>query len=217
MALVIGINGSPRKGWNTHTLVKNALDGAASKGAETKLINLYDLSFQGCVSCFSCKRKDSAALGRCARNDDLKPVLEKIDTCDALILGSPIYITEVTAAMRAFIERLTFQYITYRNDGSTFYTGKLPTLCIYTMNVPESLMVKNGYEDKFKAYSLFFENILKGPSRFMYSCETLQTNNYEDYEMTMFNGVDRKKKRELDFPLDCRGAFEMGGDLVKPQ
>jgi multimeric flavodoxin WrbA len=215
MALVIGINGSPRKGWNTHTLVKNALDGAASQGAETELINLYDLSFQGCVSCFSCKKKGSTALGRCARNDDLKPVLEKIDTCDALILGSPVYISEVTAAMRALIERLTFQYITYRADGSTFYKGKLPTLCIYTMNVPETLIVKSGYEDKFKAYSLLFERILKGPSRFMYSCETLQTNKYDDYEMTMFKEADRKKKREQDFPLDCRGAFEMGSDLVK--
>jgi multimeric flavodoxin WrbA len=215
MALIIGINGSPRKGWNTHTLVKNALDGVASQGAETELINLSDLSFQGCVSCFSCKKKNGTVLGRCALKDDLKPVLEKIDICDALILGSPIYLMEVTAAMRALIERLTFQYITYRDDNSSFYTGKLPTLCIYTMNVPETLMVKSGYEDKFKDYSLLFERILKGPSRFMYSCETLQTNHYEDYEMSMFNAGDRKKKRELDFPLDCRGAFEMGSDLVE--
>ncbi|MDR1429303.1 MAG: flavodoxin family protein, partial [Spirochaetaceae bacterium] len=157
MALVIGINGSPRKGWNTHTLVKNALDGTAFQGAETELINLYDLSFQGCVSCFSCKKKGAAALGRCALNDDLKPVLEKIGTCGALILGSPIYLMEVTAGLRTLIERLTFQYITYRNDEATFYKGNLPTLCIYTMNVPETLMVQSGYEDKFKSYSHLFE------------------------------------------------------------
>jgi hypothetical protein len=83
------------------------------------------------------------------------------------------------------------------------------------MNVPEILMVKSGYEDKFKSYSRFFGRLLKGLSRFMYSCETLKTNNYEDYEMTMFNAGDRKKKRELDSQLDCRGAFEMGSDLVK--
>jgi multimeric flavodoxin WrbA len=53
MALVIGINGSPRKGRNTHRPVKNALGGAASQGAETELVNLYDLSFQGWVGCFS--------------------------------------------------------------------------------------------------------------------------------------------------------------------
>ena len=43
---VIGINGSPRKGWNTSTLVGDALDGAAEAGAETELYNLYDLGFR---------------------------------------------------------------------------------------------------------------------------------------------------------------------------
>jgi multimeric flavodoxin WrbA len=55
--------------------------------------------YQGSVSCFSCKKKGGADLGCCALNDDLKPVLGKIDKCDALILGPPIYIMEVTAAM----------------------------------------------------------------------------------------------------------------------
>ncbi|MDR3193548.1 MAG: NAD(P)H-dependent oxidoreductase, partial [Treponema sp.] len=53
----IGINGSPRKGWNTFLLVQEALKGAASRGAETVLVNLYDLAFSGCLSCFECKRK----------------------------------------------------------------------------------------------------------------------------------------------------------------
>ena len=58
---VIGINGSPRKRWNTATLVQDALDGAAEAGAETELVNLYDLDFRGCTSCFSCKRVDAPA------------------------------------------------------------------------------------------------------------------------------------------------------------
>ena len=41
---VIAVNGSPRKKWNTATLLENALEGAASKGAETELVHLYDLS-----------------------------------------------------------------------------------------------------------------------------------------------------------------------------
>ena len=49
----IAINGSPRKDWNTATLLKKSLEGAASVGAETKLIHLYDLSFKGCYSCFA--------------------------------------------------------------------------------------------------------------------------------------------------------------------
>ena len=54
---VMAFNGSPRKKkWNTVTLLKSALEGAASVGAETELVQLYDLDFSGCISCFSCKK-----------------------------------------------------------------------------------------------------------------------------------------------------------------
>jgi len=52
---VIAINGSPRKKWNTATLLEKALAGAASQGAETELMHLYDLNYKGCISCFACK------------------------------------------------------------------------------------------------------------------------------------------------------------------
>lgn len=55
---VIAINGSTRKQWNTGTLLNKALEGAASFGAETEIINLYDLNFKGCTSCFACKIKN---------------------------------------------------------------------------------------------------------------------------------------------------------------
>ena len=51
---VIGINGSPRKKWNTAMLLAKALEGAASQGAETDSFHLYDLNYKGCVSCFAC-------------------------------------------------------------------------------------------------------------------------------------------------------------------
>ena len=47
---VIAINGSPRKKWNTATMLEKALEGATSEGAETELIHLYDLNFKGCTS-----------------------------------------------------------------------------------------------------------------------------------------------------------------------
>ena len=52
---IIAINGSPRKGWNTDILLKKALEGAASAGAETEMVYLYDLKFRGCISCMACK------------------------------------------------------------------------------------------------------------------------------------------------------------------
>ena len=54
----IAINGSPRKEWNTGTLLNKALEGAMLKGAETEIIHLYDYEYKGCISCFSCKTKE---------------------------------------------------------------------------------------------------------------------------------------------------------------
>ena len=74
---VMAFNGSPRKTWNTATLLAKALEGAASKGAETKLVHLYDLKFTGCKSCFACKTKDGPSYGRCGAQDELTPLLAR--------------------------------------------------------------------------------------------------------------------------------------------
>ncbi|MBR0256843.1 MAG: flavodoxin family protein, partial [Synergistaceae bacterium] len=57
------VNGSPRKGWNTHKMLESAMKGAADSGAECEMIHLYDYSFKGCVSCFACKVKNAKTNG----------------------------------------------------------------------------------------------------------------------------------------------------------
>jgi multimeric flavodoxin WrbA len=52
---IVAFNGSPRKDGNTATLLNKALEGAAAHGAEIEMIQLYDLNFKGCISCFACK------------------------------------------------------------------------------------------------------------------------------------------------------------------
>ena len=94
---VIAVNGSPRKNWNTDILLQKSLEGAKSKGADTEIIHLYDLNFKGCTSCFACKRKDSKYIGHCAMKDDLTSLLEKILECNVLLLGSPIYLGNITS------------------------------------------------------------------------------------------------------------------------
>ena len=104
---VIGINGSPRRNWNTATLLTRALEGATSQGADTRLVCLYDLVFTGCKSCFACKLIDGPHNGRCALKDDLSPVLKQIeDEAEALILATPIYFGTQSGEMRSFMERL---------------------------------------------------------------------------------------------------------------
>ena len=51
------VNGSPRKKWNTAQMLESAMKGAQEAGAEVELINLYDIDFKGCKSCFACKIK----------------------------------------------------------------------------------------------------------------------------------------------------------------
>jgi hypothetical protein len=73
----IAVNGSPRKNWNTASLLEHALTGAAKNGAETELVHLYDLDFKGCISCFACKKIGGKSYGRCAVSDGVTPILKK--------------------------------------------------------------------------------------------------------------------------------------------
>jgi len=74
----------------------------------------------------ACKVKGGKSLGYCAANDDLTPVLNKIYKSDGLILGSPVYLGDVSAMMRALLERFIYQYANF--DGYKHcFTGKLKT------------------------------------------------------------------------------------------
>ena len=108
----MAVNGSPRKGWNTDLLLQEALKGAADAGAETELIQLSDLTFSGCRSCFACK-KAGAETGRCMWKDDLQPVFDKMLSADAVFMGSPIYLGNVSGMMYCLMERLVFSLLSY--------------------------------------------------------------------------------------------------------
>ena len=123
---LLAINGSPRKKWNTGMLLEKALEGAASRGAETELVHLYDLTYTGCTSCFACKLKDGKSYGKCAVRDDLTPFLRRYTDADALILGSPIYFGTVTGEMRCFMERLLFPYHVYTSPPSSLFGKRIP-------------------------------------------------------------------------------------------
>ncbi len=99
---VIGINASPRKGANTATLVETVLKGAADKGAETKLVNLRKLDMKPCIGCDGCKEN----LGHCVQKDDLTPLMEEMATCDAIVLGTPVYWFHVSAQFKTLVDRL---------------------------------------------------------------------------------------------------------------
>lgn len=211
---IIAINGSPRKNSNTAVLLEHAMEGASQQGAETELINLYDLDYKGCMSCFACKLKGGKSYGKCAYKDELSPVLEKVLAADALLLGSPIYFHAVTGEMRSFLERLMFPILTYTEGYKGLLEKKIPVGFIYNMNVTKEYMLEANYPQVLR----FAENSLEG---LFGSCEplhvndTLQFKDYSKYVVTVFDENKKKKVKEEQFPIDCENAFQLGSRLIQ--
>jgi multimeric flavodoxin WrbA len=103
---VMAINGSPRKKGNTTTLIHAMLEGAKEAGAQVSEAHLHTLEMKGCMGCLSCRKVH----GVCAQKDALSPFLEGMKTCDALILGCPIYMYRICGQMKLFVDRLYSLY-----------------------------------------------------------------------------------------------------------
>ncbi len=208
---VIAVNGSPRKQWNTATLLQHALDGAAGEGAEVEMVHLYDLDFKGCVSCFACKSLRPGAAGHCAMRDGLSAVLERAVAADALILGSPIYLGAATGEFRSFLERLVFPLITYTDPPATVFTRSIPVGVVYTMNVTEEFF-NSGVMD-YRPGMAITEGMLGrvfGHAESLCSFDTLQFADYGSVHAPRFDPEAKARRRRDVFPNDCAKAYAMG-------
>jgi multimeric flavodoxin WrbA len=207
------LNGSPRKKWNTATLLQKALEGAVSQGAITELIHLYDLNYKGCISCFACKTLGGKSYGKCVVQDDLASIFSRIEQADAILMGSPIYWGDISGEMKSFLERLMFQYMTYTNPPGALFPKKIKTGFIYTMNISEEVMHEWKYEVNFNRYEGALQRIF-GESEYICSFDTLQFDDYSKVLNTRFDPVKKKQRHEEVFPMDCQKAFDMGVRLV---
>ncbi len=115
----IAINGSPRKGGNTEILLKEALAPLETAGWDTEIVRVGGKAVRGCLVCYQCfTTKD----GRCAvKNDVVNELLEKMLRADAIIMGSPTYFADVSAELKAVIDRTGM--VAYANDGA--FKGKI--------------------------------------------------------------------------------------------
>lgn len=212
MKKVFAINGSARKNANTATLLNKALEGAASAGAEVELVHLIDLHYRGCISCFACHRKGAKLKGACAMRDELTPVLEKAMNSDVLLLGSPIYLGDVTSLMRGFLERFVFMNHTYDHPSLSTFSGSISAAFFYTMGVPDALAEK--------AYGKVFEtntNLLKrfhGRVEQLLATDTYQFADYSKYGTSTIDLAQKEQVREKQFPIICERAYALGRELA---
>jgi multimeric flavodoxin WrbA len=100
---VVAFNGSARAKGNTAMLLNMVLDELGREGIETELITLSGKNIPGCRACYQCFEK---ADGHCVVTGDIvNECIDKIRAADGILLGSPTYFSDVTAAMKALIER----------------------------------------------------------------------------------------------------------------
>jgi multimeric flavodoxin WrbA len=100
---VIAFNGSARKEGNTAILLNTVLEGLAAEGIETELYSLAGKPIQGCIACFKCFDNKNK---RCAVDKDVvNECIAKMVEADGILLGSPTYFADLSASMKALIER----------------------------------------------------------------------------------------------------------------
>ena len=206
---IIAVNASPRKGWNTDTLVTEAAKGAEAAGAVIEKFDLFRLEkYTGCISCFGCKREKNK--GHCICRDGLTPVLDAIRKSDGLIIGSPNYLGELSASFRALYERLVFQNLTYNADVPCCNSNPIPVLLIMTSNAPDTYFM-----DLMQNYQQVMSRFV-GPTELLISGDTLQLKDYSKTDWPWyFNGEAKKKRHETVFPQEMRKAFELGKALTE--
>ena len=206
---IVVVNAGPRKGWNTDTLLNEAAKGAEEAGASVLHFDLFRLErYTGCISCFGCKKEKFK--GHCICRDGLTPVLDAIREADGLIIGSPNYLSELTASFRALYERLIFQNLTYNVDNPCCNERKIPVLLIMTSNAPDS-----AYRNLEENYRQTLDRFV-GPCKSLISGNTLQLSDYSktDWPWSMFDPEDKKIRHETVFPEECKQAFELGKTMT---
>ncbi len=117
---VLSISGSPRSGGNTDVLLECFSEGIASTGVQTETVFLRDYFIQPCVACEKC-RKDETCTGL---KDGMHLLYPKILESRGLVLGSPTHNYNVTAIVKAFIDRL-YPFFEFSDDRPRKYSSRM--------------------------------------------------------------------------------------------
>lgn len=212
---ILAFNGSPRENGSTAALLNSALEGAASKGADTDLIHLNRLTMKGCQGCFACKLRDGKSFGRCILKDDMTPLYSKMEKAHGVILGAPIYFGTISAQAKLFIDRL-FAYFSYNDPASpSLFPKKISSGIIITQGAGDA-----GFYSKHISVNEYIFKVLFGASESLVSVDAPHVADYAKIAADAYLKVSKdggesivekkmKHRREV-FPGDCEMAFKMG-------
>ena len=149
---ILGLEGSSREDGNTEKLVKTILESAKENGAEVNFYKLIKMNISICLGCFNCRET-----GTCVTDDDMKFLLEEIQTSDGIILGSPVYLWQVTGQTKLFMDRL-IPFI--RPDLTTRLKGKKRLFMVFTQGNPDKKMFKTYFEYLENLFSFLHYDVM---------------------------------------------------------
>jgi multimeric flavodoxin WrbA len=142
---VLGFVGSPREDGNTKIMVEEVLNGAREAGAETELFNLNQMDIAPCQACMHCKENE----GECGTDDDMQTAYAQIREADAFVLGTPVYMWQMSAQAKLFTDRL---YANFKTGFEDKYGQKAVAL-VFSQGNPD----KNLFQEYFYYTQNMFE------------------------------------------------------------
>jgi multimeric flavodoxin WrbA len=148
---IVSLLGSPRSKGNSSTLAKHFCEAVEKLGAQVQTFELNKLNFRGCQACMACKTK----LDKCVLKDDLTQVLDSVRDADILVLATPTYFGDLTAQLKAFIDR-TYSYLVpnfINNPNPSRLAPGKKLVFIHTQGQPNEKL----YGDIFPRNEAFFK------------------------------------------------------------
>jgi multimeric flavodoxin WrbA len=184
MKQIVMFNGSPRMDGNIATLINTIAQGARDNGAEVKVYTLFKMKFMACQSCFACRMQDD-----CAVHDELREALQKVKTADDIVVGSPIYMMQMTGPVKNMYDR---------------FFPLMDTECKPRFGIKKMITVYSQGMDDPQAFDSYFQ----------YTAAMFPAFGFDLIDNIVCTGANDPESAENDAALKIR-AYEAGKTLAR--
>ncbi len=100
---VLLINGSPKPNGNTAMALQEMVKVFEKEQIETEIIHIGNKDIRGCIACGTCSQR-----GKCVFDDAVNEYASKLEDCDGVVVGSPVYYASANSTLTAFLDRLFY-------------------------------------------------------------------------------------------------------------
>jgi len=146
---ILGFIASPRKEGNTAWTVNKILEGVKEQGAEIQSWSSCDLDIKPCKGCLSC-----AESGKCVINDDMQKIYADLKQADAVILGSPVYMGQMSGQAKIFTDRLFAQITPRFSPRFKEENAGKKLILVFTQGNPDPEMFRVYFDYTKKMFQL---------------------------------------------------------------